>query len=252
MKTIWHSAFLGAIVFGLYACSDKVKKPLSNAVYAFVDTANYEIDTSYNQVLLDSQKLNIVLFRPKMNEHLQPFDSNLASPVTLAISSDSSQRPIYLKSFETDPDDYPYTVPAIFKANGAGLHTPGHLFFSLDKGYGGSGSSYLLYWIKNSKKTVQLIPIVKSKGELSYTYFFDQGKGILLFEAIWNMEQGEAHFSDHRIQLTKIDLSKNQPVYQLLGVTKHQYQLPDKDSSARVLVAQIRGKEPQFSGLPDF
>lgn len=233
-------------------CNSIEIKQQKNALYSIVDTSNYSIDTVLNQVQIDSQKVSIGLFRAKLDEHLHSFDSSLARPVTLAIFKDSTKQPMYLKSFETEPDDYPFVLANLFKANSITLQRAGPLFFSLEKGYGGSGSSYQLFWIQSLDQNFHLVPIFKGSAELSYPYFLKQGNQILVFEAEWNMEQGEAHFSEHRIQLTRIDLQNKQPVQQLLGKSANKYFLPDSDLSAKALIDQLKQKESGFLGLADF
>lgn len=234
------------------ACNSIEIKQQKNALYSIVDTSNYSIDTVLNQVQIDSQKVSIGLFRAKLDEHLHSFDSNLARPVTLAIFKDSSKQPLYLKSFETEPDDYPFVIANLFKANSITLQSAGPLFFSLEKGYGGSGSSYQLFWIQSLDQNFHLVPVFKGSAELSYPYFLKQGNQILVFEAEWNMEQGEAHFSEHRIQLTRIDLQNKQPVQQLLGKSANKYFLPDSDLSAKALIDQLKQKESKLLGIQDF
>lgn len=84
-----------------------------------------------------------------------------------------------------------------------------------------------------------LVPILNATRELSYPNFLNNGQQILLFEAIKNMEQGGA-FSDHRIQITKIGLVKNQPVHQKLAVMGRKYQLPNSGSTAKALFDPIK------------
>ncbi|MEY2903580.1 MAG: hypothetical protein RLY89_2686 [Bacteroidota bacterium] len=238
--------------FGIFACVNKESRQLKKELFAFVDTSKYKIDTVFERVQVDSQKLTIALLRAKFNEHLHPIDSSLTGTVSLAIFSDSSNQPLYFKSFESEPDDDPFCVPILFKANGASLKDPGHLLFSLDKGYGGSGSSYQLFLIQILNNSLHLRPLFKGSGELLYPYFLEQGNQILMFEAIWNMQQGEAHFSKHRIQITRIDLKSKQPIHQKLGKSINKYFLPDNDLSAKAMIDQLKQKEPQLLEILNF
>ena len=244
--------FLLAAFVVLHACNSIEPKPQSNSLFSLVDTSLFQIDTLMTHVQVDSQKLTIVVLRDKLDEHQHPFDSNLVRPVTLAVFSDSTNRLLYQKSFETAPDDYPYTSPNIFKANDANLKGKGPLFFSMERGYGGSGSSYQLFWIQYFDKTVHLVPLFKGTGELSYPYFLNHGNQVLLFEAIWNMDQGESHYSAHCIQLTSISLENQQPIQQILGTTTNKYLLPDNDIAPKVLIDQLKLHEPKFSELKHF
>ena len=244
--------FLLAAFVVLHACNSIEPKQQSSSILSVVDTSLYQIDSLMTHVQVDSQKLTIVLLRDKLDEHQHPFDSNLVRPVTLAVYSDSTNRLLYQKSFETAPDDYPYTSPNLFKANDANLKDTGPLFFSLEKGYGGSGSSYQLFWIQYFNKNVHLVPLFKGTGELSYPYFLNHGNQVLLFEAIWNMDQGESHYSAHRIQLTSISLENQQPIQQILGTTTHKYLLPDNEIAAKALLDQLKLRESKFLGLQHF
>ena len=252
MEKISKCKFLLAAFVMFYACNSIEPKQQSNSLLSFVDTSLFQIDTLMTHVQVDSQKLTIVLLRDKLDEHQHPFDSNLVRPVTLAVYSDSTNRLLYQKSFETAPDDYPYTSPNIFKANDASLKDTGALFFSLEKGYGGSGSSYQLFWIQYANKNVHLVPLFKGTGELSYPHFLNHGNQVLLFEAIWDMDQGESHYSAHRIQLTSISLENLQPIQQILGTTTNKYLLPDNEIAAKALLDQFKLLESKFLGLKHF
>lgn len=242
---------LAAIVM-LYACNSIESKQQSNSLFSLVDTSLFQIDTLMTHVQVDSQELSIALLRDKLDEHQHPFDTNLVRPVTLAVFSDSTNQLLYSKSFETAPDDYPFTSPNIFKANDASLKDPGPLFFSLEKGYGGSGSSYQLFWIQYFDKNVHLVPLFKGPGELTYPHFLNHGNQIILFEAIWNMDEGESHYSAHRIQLTSISLENQVPSQHILGKSTNKYLLPDNEIAAKALIDQFQLHEPKILGLTHF
>lgn len=238
--------------FLLQACNSIKYKQNSHPLFSIVDTTECIIDTLLQQVQLDSQKVNIVLFRAKLDEHLHPFDTILASPIRLAIFKDSSNLPLYLKTFETEPDDYPYVTATLFKANESSPQTSGPLFFSLEKGYGGSGSSYQLYLIQALSKQVRLIQLFKGIGELSYPYFLANGKQLLVLESVWNSAEGESHFSDHQIKITAITLSKDSPIIQNIGKSRHKYPLPYNNQLADLMIKEFQLKEPQLVHLLNF
>lgn len=252
MRKIQQWIVLLAALFVFQACNSIEANHQNNAQSSFVDTSIFSIDTILNQVQVDSQKVSIGLFRSKLDEHRQSFDSSLVRPITLAIFKDSTKQLLYLKTFETEPDDYPFVVANLFKANTTKLQNEGPMFFSLEKSYGGSGSNYQLFWIQSLDQSFHLLPLYKGSGELSYPYFLKHGNQILMFEAEWNMEQGESHFSEHHIQLTRIDLENKKPEQLLLGKSANKYFLPDSDLSAKALIVQLKQKEPRFLGLADF
>lgn len=252
MGKINKCIFLLAAFVVLHTCNSIEPKPQSNSLFSLVDTSLFQVDTLMTHVQIDSQELSVALLRDKLDEHQHPFDTNLVRPVTLAVYSDSTNRLLYQKSFKTAPDDYPYTSPNLFKANDANLKDTGPLFFSLEKGYGGSGSSYQLFWIQYFNKNVHLVPLFKGAGELSYPYFLNHGNQVLLFEAIWNMDQGESHYSAHRIQITSISLENQQPIQQILGTTTNKYLLPDNEIAAKALLDQFKLRESKFLGLKHF
>jgi hypothetical protein len=97
-----------------------------------------------------------------------------------------------------------------------------------------------------------LIPLFKGTGELSYPYFLNHRNQILLFEAIWDMDQGESHYSAHRIQLTSISLENQQPIQQVLGTTTNKYLLPDNEIAAKALIDQFKLHESKILGLKLF
>lgn len=224
----------------LWGCNNNGAKQNYTTELSLIDTARFQIDTQFKMVEVDGQKLSLVLMRAKLDEHFKPFDTSLASPITLAIFKDATNQLLYLKTFESEPDDYPLVVPSIFKPKGNALNNPGPLLFSLDKGYGGSGASYQLFLIQYLNNSIHLLPLFKGVGELVYPYFTDKGNRLLLFEGIWNMEDGESHFSKHVIQLTSIDFGKEQPITQFIGKSTQKFQVPDSDTSARLLIDQLK------------
>jgi hypothetical protein len=252
MRKICQWVILLAAICYFFACTNKAVIEHQNPLYSLIDTSKFTLDTVLENIQVDSLNLTIVMMRAKLDEHIQPFDSSISSPVSLAIFEKDSNLPLYFMSFANEPDDYPYVIPTLFKANGSSLQGQGPLFFSLDKGYGGSGSSYQLFWIQTRSNTIHLVPLFKGSGDLSYPYFIKQGNQILLFEAIWNMNADESHFSKHVIQLSLIDLNVKQPEIQFLGKSISKYQLPDSDLTAKELLSQFKQKEPQFLGLSNF
>lgn len=178
--------------------------------------------------------------------------TSIASPVRLAIFKDSSNIPLYLKTFENEPDDYPFVTATLFKANDLNPQATGPLFFSIEKSYGGSGSSYQLYWIQASTNQVSLIPLFKGIGELSYPYFLANGKKLLVLESVWNSSKGESHFSDHQIKITAITLSKGNPISQNIGQTRNKYPLPHNNQMASVLMKEFQMKEPDLLRFLNF
>lgn len=238
--------FLLLAFFLFQACNSNNNKQISNPWFSIVDTSKHTIDTLLQQVQLDSLKVNLVLFRAKLDEHFHPFDTSIASPVRLAIFKDSFNLPIYLKTFENEPDDYPFVSATIFKANEISIKASGPLFFSLEKGYGGSGSSYQLYLIQAISNEIRLTSLFKGIGELSYPYFLANGKQLLVFESVWNSAQGEAHFSDHHIKITAITISKGIPIIQFIGQSRNKYTLPYNNQMARVLMKDFQMKEPEL------
>ncbi|OYY03581.1 MAG: hypothetical protein B7Y76_03630 [Sphingobacteriia bacterium 35-40-5] len=252
MRKICQWTILLAAICCFFACTNKAVIEHQNPLYSLIDTSKYTLDTVLEKVQVDSLNLTIVMMRAKLDEHFQPFDSSISSPVSLAIFEKESNLPLYSMTFANTPDDYPYIIPTLFKANGSSLQGQGPLFFSLDKGYGGSGSSYELFWIQPRNKAIHLVPLFKGSGELSYPYFIKQGNQLLLFEAIWNMKEGESHFSKHLIQLSLIDLYVKQPMIQPLGKTISKYQLPESDLTAKELLGEFKQKEPHLLGLSNF
>lgn len=252
MKQYWQWSFILTVIFVFLACNYNGVKQNNTTELSLIDTARFKIDTLFKKVEVDGQKLSLVMMRAKLDEHIKPFDSSLASPITLAIFNDATKQPLYLKTFESEPDDYPFVVPTIFKPKGNALNNPGPLLFSLDKGYGGSGASYQLYLIQYLNNSIHLLPLFKGAGELIYPYFTDKDNRLLLFEGIWNMEDGESHFSKHVIQLTSIDFGKGQPITQFIGKTVKKYQVPDSDTSAKLLIDQLKQNDLKILDLAHF
>jgi hypothetical protein len=71
-------------------------------------------------------------------------------------------------------------------------------------------------------------------------------------QGIWDMSDNgdESHFSDHRYEVSAVDLTSNKYQVKALGVTQAKYPCADLDFSSEKLFKQLVQKEPQiFKGF---
>jgi hypothetical protein len=185
-----------------------------------------------------------------------PFETNILStkefkpeqsPITLLIVDKLSGKIKFQKKIGNEFNDYPFQNWKLIKGPEKSLNHPGKLFLSIDKSYGGSGSINTTYLIDISEIGITVLKIFSSAGELSDFMITKHDKELFLISGIWNPQEKEAHFSDHRFQLKKFTFNKGQVQAFNLGITNLKYPPIDEENSCETIIHQIRSREKAFT-----
>lgn len=217
----------------------------------WIDTNLYHIDTIIHPVQIASSFYSIALLRDKLNEQMQPFGINTQqgfdqSPATILVWRNSTQEIVYKKKFDFEPGEYPYCTLQFYKGQEQKLSAAGQLYLSINKSYGGSGSISNHYYFKVNQNKIALQPIAQTSGELALLCFHENDQSLLMLEGIWNMNENEAHYSDHRYKITHYRFTDNEVVRKVIGKTKNKYPCWDEYHSNQKILAAINKKEPQL------
>lgn len=191
-------------------CNSQVSNDLENY---YTNTEVFKTDTIYNDVLIDGRKFTIKVLSDKLNEHLEPYekteieDEDL-SPKTIVFYDIDSSKIAYVKKFDISTKfhtDYSSLKPSFEKLNGD-IRKEGRLYLNLFNS-NSPAPTYKnnIYHVYIEKGKIQLSKIFESY-ELSSIYFNKNDKEILVFESIWNSDDG-GRFSDHKYKITSYKYS---------------------------------------------
>jgi hypothetical protein len=215
----------------------------------YADTTLFKTDTTYNNVLIDGQQFSFKILRDKLNEHLEKFTENgepnfEQSPMTVILTNNNDGKIIYIKKFDFEPDDYPSLSYSFYKGQSQHLNDNGKLYLMLNKGYGGSGSRSIRYYINFKDNKINFSDLFSSSGELSYIVYNKNDNEIIVLDGIWNMKENESHFANHRYTITKYTFDKKGFDKKEIGQTKFKYSSLGEDKPISQILVDIKTKEP--------
>jgi hypothetical protein len=223
-----------------------------------INTNQYRIDSVLNSVKIADKQYTIILLRDKFTEQMFPFLSIAKNdneylqdqaPITLLIADKVDGKIVYQKRFGTELNDYPFQNWQLTKGQGRNVNQSGKLFFSIDRGYGGSGSKSNTYFIDLSPTGIKVLNVFSAIGELSDFMLTKNDEDLILISGIWNTHENELHFSSHRYQIQKFNFHNGQEQKSNLGITKLKYPSLDEENSCETLIQKIRVKEKSFSKM---
>ncbi|MBL0234684.1 MAG: hypothetical protein IPQ08_13640 [Chitinophagaceae bacterium] len=217
----------------------------------FADKTLYKTDTVIKNVLIDGTKFSIKVLRDRFDEHLDKFTeedepSFTQAPITVVFTRPTDDNPIYIKRFDFEPNDYPYLNYSFYKGQEQNLSNPGKLYLLLNKGYGGSGSTSSRYFIDFKDREINLNPLFTSSGELSYIVYNRNDNEIIALDGIWNMDENESHFANHKYIITRYVNSKGSFDKEEIGQTKFKHSSLDENKTISQILSDIKVKEPSL------
>ncbi|MBL0202169.1 MAG: hypothetical protein IPP81_19035 [Chitinophagaceae bacterium] len=220
-----------------------------NAKSYYSDTAIFKIDTTINNVLIDGKQFSVKVLRDKFDEHLERFTENdepnfEQSPMTVILTNGNDGKIIYIKKFDFEPNDYPSLKYSFYKGQLQNLNDNGRLYLMLNKGYGGSGSQSIRYYINFNENKINFSELFTSSGELSYIVYNKNDNEIIVLDGIWNMKENETHFASHRYTITKYTYRNNGYDKKVIGQTKFKYSSLDEEKPIAEILIDIKTKEP--------
>jgi hypothetical protein len=217
----------------------------------YADTTLFKIDTVINNVLIDGKKFSVKILRDKFNEHLEKFtdedEPNFSqSPMTIILTNIVNNKIMYVKRFDFEPNDYPYLNYSFYKGQQQHLSDKGKLYLLLNKGYGGSGSQSTRYFINLQDNKINFSNLFNSSDELSYVIYNKNDNEITVLDGIWNTEENESHFANHRYIITKYVFSNGSFEKKEIGQTEFKYSSLDEDKSSLQILEDINTREPSL------
>jgi hypothetical protein len=221
----------------------------SSAKSYYADTTVFKIDTTINNILIDGKHFSVTVLRDKFDEHFDEFStekesSYAQSPITLVFTNNADGKVVYLKKFDSKPNDYPYLQYSFYKGQAQHLNDNGRLYFMLNKSYGGSGSQSIRYFINFKNNKINFSELCSSSEELSYIFYNKNDQEIIVLDGIWNTKENESHFANHRYSITKYTYSNNNFDKKLIGETTFKYSGLDDNKPFEQILIDIKTKEP--------
>lgn len=200
-------------------------------ITAGIDTSQIVIDTILHYT---SYKLIVSKEKFDANKHKLTTDDLEFNPLTIYIVRNDNDSVVYKQKFEENQFVSPYS----FKEKN--LH-----YISLSIYSGGSGYMSTIYRVE-LEGTPTLQPVFNYSELTSYMFSTD-GSQILVMQGIWEMgdDSDESHFSDHKYDISIVELSKNKTETKSISITSNKYPSADYDFSSKKLFNMINQKEPQ-------
>ncbi|MBU0489228.1 MAG: hypothetical protein KKA07_04415 [Bacteroidetes bacterium] len=247
MKKVTFLLLIMAIV-GIYASSTAQNTHKIEAFYS--DTGVFKTDTVINRVLIEEEQFTIEVYRNIFNEHIYTYSASgdpyfEQSPITIIIKNSDSEI-VYLKTFDFEPDDYPYLIYSFYKGQGQDLNKPGKLYVEINISYGGSGSLSNIYFITLKNGTISFNKLFQVSGVLDYVVYSSYDSEIIVLEGIWNFEEGETHFANHRYMITRYIFIDNSFQKKEIGMTVNKYSSLDEDKPIMETLKEIENREPEL------
>lgn len=236
------------LIIGIWVFSALHKKVLP-APYS--NTSVYRIDTLISDVDINGEIFSITVLRDKLEDpsgKLKDKDerSPEQSPITVIITKRNDEKPIYIKRFDFKPDDDPFLLYSFSKGHRQSLDSEGKLYLMVNKGYGGSGSESDRYLVDYENDKIELNHLFNSSGELAYILYNINDNEIIVLEGIWNINDNESHFANHRYLISRYIFKDRGFQKTEIGRTKSKYSSLDGSKSSLEILADIKIKEPML------
>jgi hypothetical protein len=221
----------------------------------YADTTVFKIDTTINNILIGGKHFSVTVLRDKFDEHFDEFStekepSYAQSPITLVFTNNADGKVVYLKKFDSKPNDYPYLQYSFYKGQAQHLNDNGRLYLMLNKAYGGSSSNSIRYFISLNDNKINFSELRSSNEELVSIFYNKNDEEILVLDGIWNTKENESHFENHRYAITKYTYNGKIFDKKLIGETKFKYSSLDDNKPISEILSDIKIKEPLlFKGI---
>lgn len=207
-----------------------------------IDTVKYLIDTSYKEVSFDNHFYTIFVLRNKFDKKHNLISNKLELPASLLFINEQKHQQL-LQLPKEYFENYTQTFASINKWNNKHLSDTGEVFFNIIVYHGGSSSKRINYLIKKKGEQIILLKVYEVEDELTYVLENNKGKTVLLMQSIWDMRSNEAHFSNHKLQLSQINFTKDSFIIGKPIITKNKYPVIDNDTLAQKNLKAIISKE---------
>jgi hypothetical protein len=222
-------------LFNNHACSQNTRA----AFYNIIDSSKYAIDSVISPVIVDGKNYSIIIAKDRYNEKQirYPESELYFSPITIFIYNNDVSKIVFTEKYEEN-ELYFYLNLKKDSLND-GLFYLGMISFG-----GGSGFLGTFYNV-----TFNEIPKVNSLfefSELSHIAIEISGKEFIHIQGVWNFDESEAHFSNHRYNIFKHYIDGGKVATKKLGKTKFKYSCFDEDMPVDEIFKDIFNKEPKL------
>jgi hypothetical protein len=220
-------------------------KNCNNLKDIYSDSALYQVDSIFQNVLIEGKECTIKILRDKSekinDENNSKSDDDWwlnVSPTYLVIYDNSNCNILLEKKYET-------LKLTLSKLSGD-MSKEGNLYLHLISYGGGSGYTSWINKFEFNNNKLYLKELFETN-ELSSLVFNKTENEIYVFQGIWDMTgwddciSGETHFSGHKQKIRKYCFINNGFNNELLGTTKYSYDATGKTSSQ--LLKEIVTKE---------
>lgn len=242
MKTLYLIFAPVLVTYFLSSCKLNWKTNKYNNT-VFIDTSKYTIDTTIKNVNLDDSLFAFQFVKQKLknNEVSENYVGILAiNEMTNKIAFIDTNDALFANTENGLLSNEQYKL---FKNNKANLNEKGKLFFEQTVSGGGSGYVVNLYGLSTRNGNLIMFKIFRA-GELDFYEISEDGNWIIRLCGIWNFEQNETHFSEHRFKIIYYHNEKYNFDKRLERTTYLKYSNVDEGKSFHDIVSDIRSHEP--------
>ncbi len=225
-----------AAVFLLQKSYSQDGKALFSGV---VDSTKYSIDTVIRNVKFKNSEYLIIFAKDKYNEKQKPYTEGdiYFSPITVIIYDIVASLPVF--SVKYDENEFFF-----FRNLENDSTKDARCFVGMLSAGGGSGYIGTIFSILINDKP-KLVPLFDFS-ELSHLAVNLSGNEFIHIEGIWNFNENEAHFSEHRYIISTKTINGESVINKKLGKTKGKYSSFDEDMPVDEIFKKIFEKESKL------
>lgn len=230
---------LTAFIFFSLLSFDSIAQNSQTALLSVIDSSVYKVDSVISKIKVKGNNYQIIIAKDKYDDKQKKYAEGdyFFSPITIFIYDNSTSKTIFKKKY--DENEF-FTF-----LNVKNDTTQDGLFYlgMLSSG-GGSGYIGTLYSI-NFENEPKLVPLFDFS-ELSHVAIDFSGKKFVHIQGIWNFDENEAHFSNHRYTVFTHSIDGEKVITKKLGKTKFKYSSFDDDMPLDEIFKSLFVQEPKL------
>jgi hypothetical protein len=231
--------FFAISLFSFLILSNSYGQEIKPQIALLADSAIYTIDTVIRNLRFNNNDYLIVVAKDKYNDKQKLYNNGdiFFSPITVIIYDITTSKAVYSSKY--DDNEFYFFINIEKDSNKDGRYYMGMLSSG-----GGSGYIGTLFGISfNDKpKLVKLFDF----SELSHIAINVSGNEFLHLEGVWNFDENEAHFSNHRYIIRTHTINGETVLTKKLGKTKGKYSSFDEDMPVDEIFKAIFSKESKL------
>ena len=244
---------VGVLLFGIVTIS-LFFKPSSgideNTPLIGIDTAALRLDSSLHKVNINNNLYSIYIYRDKFDRNLKKLEDTSAALITIVITEDNNNKPIYRKKIELDSSDYAFYDSihwGFIKGQGKPFSENSQLYLTIQTN-SMTDIGHVYFFLVNFDQKFNTTPLFETAAWSEY-YLNKTKDEILIKERIWDDSDGGREYP-HRQKFIKYNWNNDAFVRKELGSTKFKYDT-ETEETAEAVLSGILKKEPQFNNVID-